>query len=206
MWCGMWYNLGTIMTQKKTAKKTTTKKKKISNKVVEKPKRQLSPRAKVVLKDLSENPRKPVSRAMKDAGYSETYSAKPQEFKATLTVQKEFNDFFPREFIFGQLRKLHNAHTLRDMVFPIGIPDEAIIELLESINLTVKKIAEVRGLKYAWFFAPDNRAMKDALDMSFKIMGEYTGEKNNPANPIRDMSDEELMAEIQQQLKVFKKK
>lgn len=171
-----------------------------------KSKRAPSLRAKAVLKDLSENIGKPVSRAMRDAGYSETYSAQPHLFKNTVSVKTEFNDFFPREFIFGQLKKLHNAHALRDMVFPIGVPDEKIIELLESVGCPVKKIAEVRGLKYAWFWAPDNRAMKDALDMSFKIMGEYTGEKNNPANPLREMSDEELMAEISQQLKVFKKK
>lgn len=199
------------MGNKKSVKKQTKKKvsepSKSKANQKKKPVKPLSPRAEATLKDLVANRgKKSVSKAMRDNGYSESYSSNPQQFKATLGIKTEFNDFFPREFIFGQLRKLHNAHTLRDMVFPLGVPDEAIIELLESINLTVKKIAEVRGLKYAWFFAPDNRAMKDALDMSFKIMGEYTGEKNNPANPIRDMSDEELMAEIQSQLKVFKKK
>lgn len=179
-------------------------KKKVEKK--EKKKKEPSARAKAVLKDLSENIGKPVSKAMRDAGYSETYSAQPHLFKAGVGVRNEFADFFPKEFIFGQLKRLHNAHTIKDMVFPVGVPDEVIIELLEGLNLTVKKIAEVRGLKYAWFYMPDNRALKDALDMSFKIMGEYTGEKNNPSNPLRELSDEELMQEITSALKTFKKK
>jgi hypothetical protein len=73
----------------------------------------------------------------------------------------------------GALKREHKQQE------SLKLTDEQIIELLESVNCTVRKIAHGDTARHVWFWSPDNKAKKDALDMAYKLRGNYAPEKKD---------------------------
>jgi hypothetical protein len=61
-------------------------------------------------------------------------------------------------------------------------------------------------MMHVWYYAPDNKARKDAIDMAYKLRGEFAPEKFEVTDPIRQLSDSELVEEVRDLKKFFLKK
>lgn len=57
------------------------------------------------------------------------------------------------------------------------LTDEEIVEMLAEVNCTVRKIVHGEGARHVYFWSADNRARKDALDMAYKLKGQYKVEQ-----------------------------
>ena len=134
-------------------------------------------RRKKAINDLQAYPEKPLKHAMVDAGYSPAYAHKPQEFRNTEAVKKEYAERFTDE----ELDKVHHellmAARIDHMVFPKAVTDEEIKELLATVGCTVKKIMHSDNANHAWFWSPDNMARDKALDKAYKLRSNYALEK-----------------------------
>lgn len=120
-----------------------------------------------------------ISKAMREAGYSPKTAKNPKK----LTESAAWNDLMEKYLPEKELLKIHksmlNAHRVDHMVFPLKITDEAITDLLNSANCKVRKIMHGDTAIHVWFWAPDNKAKKDALDMAYKLRGSYAPEKKD---------------------------
>jgi len=58
------------------------------------------------------------------------------------------------------------------------LTDKEIIAMLASVNCTVRRIVHGETARHVYFWAADNRAVKDALDMAYKLKGKYAAEKS----------------------------
>jgi hypothetical protein len=74
-------------------------------------------------------------------------------------------------------KNLLNATYIDHMVFPVAMTDEEITNLLKTVNCVPKKFMHGETANHVWFWARDNKAMKDAIDMGYKLKGNYAPEK-----------------------------
>lgn len=127
-----------------------------------------------LLKKLSDNlgTGMTMEQAMIAVGYTPSY-AKSGNIKTTKNwpelVEQEMSD----EYLMGHHKQLMNSRRLEHMVFPLRVTDEQMTEMLASVNCTVKRIMHGEQQNHAWYWANDNRAKKDALDMMYKIKNRY---------------------------------
>lgn len=134
-----------------------------------------------------------VSKAMRDAGYSEAYSKNPQKMKKT----KAWNDLMEEYFPDNELAKVHRglltANRVDHMVFSPSVSNDQITEQLESVGATIRKIETIMAQKHVWFWTQDTQARKSALDMAYKMKGRYPKEAGiENLNVFAKMTDEEL--------------
>lgn len=57
------------------------------------------------------------------------------------------------------------------------LTDGEIIEMLAEVNCRVRRIVHGETARHVYFWSSDNRARKDALDMAYKLKGNYAPEK-----------------------------
>lgn len=158
---------------------------------------------KKAMKDLSENIGKPVSRAMRDAGYSKSTSRTP----ARLTESKSYREFFAEVFTPEYLRKHHEelvaAKALAHVNMPHKLKDEDIKELIEAVPgcvfLSTKRFM---NQCVAFFFAPDLKIRREAMDMAYKLTGDYAPVKLTDVDPLEGLSDEELDAKLAERKRI----
>lgn len=58
-----------------------------------------------------------------------------------------------------------------------SLTDKEIIAMLAEVNCKVRRIVHGETARHVYFWAADNRAVKDALDMAYKLKGSYAPEK-----------------------------
>lgn len=139
------------------------------------------------------------------------YSVSTAEKQTSRTRnRKSFNqlldDILPDEEIVAQHESLLKSRRLDHMVFPLKVEDDEIGELLASVNCVLRKIVHSEQAKHAYFWSPDNRARKDALDMLYKIKGKYAPEKFEDVSPYKGLSTAELLERKKRAIDFFKKK
>lgn len=59
------------------------------------------------------------------------------------------------------------------------LTDEQIKKMLAGVSCTVKQIVHGNTARHVYFWASDNKAVKDALDMAYKLKGHYASEKSS---------------------------
>ena len=62
------------------------------------------------------------------------------------------------------------------------LTDKEIIEMLSEVNCKVRRIVHGQTARHVYFWASDNKALKDALDMGYKLKGSYAPEKSQALN------------------------
>lgn len=124
-------------------------------------------RQKKVLKKILENRGTSMSKAMKEAGYSDAYAKNPDQLAKTKTWQEVVEETFSDETLMEKHKELLEA---KKPVFLKGMP----------LNISI----------------PDYDIQVKALDMSYKIKGSYAPEKHQVVNPFEGLDDDELDAEI----------
>lgn len=160
----------------KATKKPKTKGKVAKKRVTKKP----TARQKRAAKLLVENGGKSVSKAMRDAGYSEQTAKSPHKLTKSKAWPALMEEFLPQE-------KVAAAHA----------------ELLEAEDT----VFIPRGKKILERKRPDFRARKAGIDMAHKLRGNYAPEQIELSRrKFQDMSDKELAENITAMKKQLLKK
>lgn len=137
--------------------------------------------ARVVISKIIENPSMAVGAAMRDAGLSEYAATHPSSLTKTTEWNQLLDEYLPEGDLLETHKSLLRASHLDHMTFPLETPsltDAHITEMLTDLNCTVRRISHGEQARHVYFFAPDNRARKDALDMGYKLRGTYAAEKH----------------------------
>lgn len=145
-------------------------------------------------------------QAMIDEGYSPSYAKKGGVGK-TKSWEKLLEERLNDEKLSHIHQQLLVGKKLDYMLFTAEISDKDIYELLESVGCVAKKI--VHGIQgtHVWFWGPDNKTRKDALELSYKIRGKFAAEKFEVEQTgLRAMSDQELADVIKKQKARFTKR
>jgi len=160
----------------------------------------------IVAKKMLENAKlktgkKSMGKIMEEAGYKRGYAKNPQDITKTKVWDKVLTTILSDE----RLGKVHdgllNAGTIMHYEFPDPenkpsmskekkkekkpITDEEIKEIIESVP-GCKLIYIKRGRwtdPVAYFRAPDERVVKDALEMAYKLKGKFAPEKVEITDP-----------------------
>lgn len=119
-----------------------------------------------------------VSKAMLDGGYSESTAKNPQKITKSAGWQKLMQKFLPDTLLVKKHRELLEAKTIEYLDLPISVKDEEIRKMLKGANCILKDLKRGDTQIKVWFWAQDATAIKNALDMAYKLKGRY--ELENP--------------------------
>lgn len=146
-------------------------------------------------------------KRMREAGYSVSYSRSPHQRKKTKNFRELLEQVFPDHEVLLSHSALKDSRRLDHMVFPTNLDDKDIAELLQGVNCFLRKVVHGEQAKHAYFWAPDNKARKEALDMLYKLKGLYAPEKiEDVTDPYRKMPTDELVKRRKEALDFFKKR
>lgn len=133
--------------------------------------------------------------AMRKAGYSEEYANNPQKMKRTKTFQELLDQYLPEKKVVQVHRELLGAAKIDHATFPLSMSDDEIKEVIESIKgCQIKKFKHGETATHVWYWVADNKARQAAIDMVYKLRGNYAAEKIIQVDPLKEMTDEELAA------------
>uniref|UniRef100_A0A6H1ZC80 Terminase n=1 Tax=viral metagenome TaxID=1070528 RepID=A0A6H1ZC80_9ZZZZ len=118
-----------------------------------------------------------VSKAMEAAGYTKATAKTPQKLTESKGYAEILGEHLPDKLLAKKHKELLEATEIGHMVFPQSMSDAAIKELLATVNCTSKKIQRGDVAVHCWFWARNNKAIKDGLDLAYKIKGSYAPEK-----------------------------
>lgn len=88
-------------------------------------------------------------------------------------IQNAIREALSDELLAQKHNDLLNQKRLDYFVFPRNILDEEIIEQVEEAGLKVVNIAMTDKGKRAFYSVDDAQAIKSALDMAYKLRGDY---------------------------------
>lgn len=137
-----------------------------------------SVQAKLIAAKMIETPSLSVSGAAKQLGIT-SVAVHP----ALVTKSVEWNDLLdemlPRAELLETHRGLLKASRIEHLTFTRdGEPsDEEIILMLKEVNCVVRKIVHGEQARHVYFFAADNRARKEGLEMAYKLRGDFAADK-----------------------------
>lgn len=161
---------------------------------------------KKLAKKITENPRMSVSAAMKspDVGYSPSSAEKPQEVTNSKGFRAIFAETFTPEYLRKHHKQLMNLKTIHSISVSPELEEENLKQLFSSQGLTLLTLSKwtefdkkgnEREKAMAMFVAPDGQSKKAALDMAYKLAGEYAPERLKVDRDL-PVSDDELDAAI----------
>lgn len=151
-------------------------------------------RRELLAEAIVKNPGKPVHDIMIELGYSETQANQPGQITKTDNFRELLRSKLPDDLLFNTHEGLIKSNRLDHMTFPLfsenpkekankgedhgqALTDNDIRELLKETGCTVRRIVHGEQARHVYFWSPDNRARKDALDMAYKLKGSYAPEK-----------------------------
>lgn len=184
-----------------------------------------TPKQKIAFSLISENIRNPkpdttLGKTMLEAGYSAQVALKPK----LVTESKGFKELMEEAGLDdASLTRTHSellkSARLDHMIFALGpkkdeekkdnsvLSDEDIKRLLADVNCTVRRIVHRETARDVYFWSPDNKSRKEALDMAYKLKGSYAPEKKmtlhghvDATNPKTQAIVEKFNDELKKQL------
>ena len=148
-----------------------------------------------------------VSTAMVEAGFSPATAKTPQKLTESKGWKELVQEHLSDDLIAKRHAELLNSQYLDHMTFPLGpeftadkekyvkqakkdgtkekgqvLSDEEIKALLATVNCTVRRVVHGESARHVYFWSPDNKARKDAVDMAYKLKGNYAPEKSVNVN------------------------
>lgn len=139
-------------------------------------------------------------------GYAPSYAKNVSKVRSSKSFAALLEEYMPDDDVLEQHNDLMRSRKLDHMMFPTNIEDEEIAVLLADVNCVLRKVVHSAQAKHAYFWSPDNRARKDALDMIYKLKGKYAPEKFEDVSPYKHLSTSELLERKKAALAFFKKK
>lgn len=118
----------------------------------------------------------PIAQAMREVGYKEASTLNPQKVTKSKTWQALMEKHLSDKSLTEKHEQLLNASRLDHMVFPPDsdkLTDDDITALLKEVNCTVRKVVHGEQARHVYFWASDNKARLDALDMAYKLKAKY---------------------------------
>jgi len=146
-----------------------------------------------------------VSAAMREAGYSDAYAKNPQQLTTTKSWKELMEEFLPEDELAAVHKSLLNSKRVERLILHKDTPDEDIKEMIKSANCTLKKIYIFMGEKHVMFWTPNDKSRSDALDMAYKLKGNYAPQKMQVERKLQDLTDEELEQLIEEEGKKIAK-
>lgn len=135
---------------------------------------------KLVAGKLMEDPTMALGTAIRAVGMSEFAARNPGKAVTSSPEWSELLDsYLPQGELLETHRGLLRASKIDHLVFTAGDnpSDEEIGEMLADVNCKVRKITHNETARHVYFFAPDNRARKDALEMAYKLRGSFAADQ-----------------------------
>ena len=133
----------------------------------------------------------PVSRAMREAGYSESYSNNPQRVRRTETFQQIFDKYVPDSLISKATRQLVNDRQPFTYEFPASYTEDEVHDAMRKkgvkknqyFHKSVKEVKIIKGsaveLEY-WRVdgsKPSGLVIPKGVDIAMKGKGYYAPDK-----------------------------
>jgi len=139
-----------------------------------------------------------VTKAMRDAGYSEATINTPQKLTESAGFKALLDEILPDKDVVEKHKELLNSTRVEHMVFPtyntekaselknkqektgedmtdeirkLMLTDEEITELLSEVNCKVRKIVHGETARHVYFWSADNKARKEAIALAYKMKG-----------------------------------
>lgn len=142
-----------------------------------------------------------VSKAMREAGYDETTAKNPKNLTNSKAWDKLVNKRLSDDKLTQVHSELLNSNRLDHMVFPpeasdefdeedfdededeerveaqrqerVSLSDKDIRAMLAEVGCKVRRIVHGEMARHVYFWSPDNKARKEALDMAYKLKDKY---------------------------------
>ncbi len=147
---------------------------------------------KKVVKEIVENRGgKSVSKAMRDAGYSDAYAKNPQQFIATQKWQKLMKKYLSDDLLLKKHKRLLDSHRIQQQYFNYKITDKSITKIFRDNDFQVIGIKRFMKIAIIFYLAPDNDTQDKALDKAYKLKGYYAKENPQAAVQININEDRE---------------
>jgi hypothetical protein len=118
---------------------------------------------------------------MIQAGFSPISAANPGQLTRSASWATLMEKYLPESNVAKAHMGLLNASSLVREFFSTefeNLTDEELKKLFTNVNCEARKIVHTKRGRYIYFWSPDNRARKDALDMAYKLRGSYAAEKH----------------------------
>lgn len=151
---------------------------------------------------------------MLEVGYPPTTAKNPQQVTESKGFKELMVEFLPDSKLIKKHESLLNSQRLDHMVFPLGpededegrlperykertsLTDKEITDMLKEVNCQVRRIVHGETARHVYFWAPDNKSQKEALDMAYKLKGSYAPDKSINVNIDTDIGsrDPELQS------------
>ncbi len=183
----------------------------MAKKKIKKIKNLKTSRVRKVIKKVVENRGKvSVSKAMKEAGFSDAYAKNPQQLIRTKTWQEIMETEFKDADIAKIHKKLLHAKGFTSRSFPKEMEDEDIEEIVRKAGANPIRVFEGKNemgikVKKCFFSYPKEVIIDKALDKIYKLKGRYS-ETIEITTSYRKLSNEELMEKIKELSKSLSKK
>ena len=146
-----------------------------------------------------------MGEAMRRSGYKENYARNPNQLRDKESFQAMLKKYFPPELVAQKHQELLNSAKVETFTFPESVKKEDIEEIMLLVSKkyvikleTVSK-TDSRGVPVdvarRWVVKaviPNGQDLKAALDMVYKLSGDYSPEKIDLGGPLAEASDEEL--------------
>lgn len=145
-----------------------------------------------------------ITDAMRRAGYSEATINSPGNLTKSKTFKELMEVYLPDDLLARTHNELIGSRVLQKVTFRTKLKsdklnDEDLIEVVESIPgctaLYIQPSADGYG-RTVHFSSPEGRIRKEALDMAYKLKGEYAAEKVEIQDPLSSLSNKELAVKI----------
>jgi len=140
------------------------------------------------------------SEAVINAGYSEKTAHAPSKITKRKTFQEMLDEVMPREFVLDQHKRLYSEHRNLKQIRLETLDDREIEKAVagyENVSV-IKKTDE--GYTLLIINEVDPEARKEAIKLSYKLRGDFSPTKIEVKREFEDLSDDELIALLQDKL------
>jgi hypothetical protein len=147
----------------------------------------------------------PTKQDMEEAGmYSRN---RARTIHRSRTFQEIIAHYLDDERVVKEHSNLLMANKIESMPFPATVEDQEVQELLEEVGCVMRKVVQVGQTKYVYYWTPDFKARKDALELAYRIKGHLDGSHaGGELNRYRELTDEDLNRRRRELLQQLKKK
>jgi len=142
----------------------------------------------------------PAKEAIVKAGYSEKTAHAPIKITKRKTFQEMLDEAMPREFVLDQHKRLYSEHRNLKQIRLETLDDREIEKAVAGYeNVSVIKKTD-KGYTLLIINEVDPEARKEAIKLSYRLRGDFSPTKIEVKREFEDMSDDELIALLQDKL------